>query len=91
LAFGASYLDLDDWFLNYVSLHLFVSFAHFEFLSPKKNPYLLAQQSSASWVPTNKLGQNSEKELLNNDLLTEFVKWREILADRNQWRSICGS
>jgi hypothetical protein len=25
------------------------------------------------------------------NLPTEFVKWREMAADRNQWRAICGS
>jgi hypothetical protein len=32
-----------------------------------------------------------QKALLSNDLPTEFVKWREMAADRNQWRAICGS
>jgi hypothetical protein len=32
-----------------------------------------------------------EKALQSNDLPTEFVKWREMAADRNQWRAICGS
>jgi hypothetical protein len=42
-------------------------------------------------VPTNKLGPNSEKTLQSNDAPTEFAEWREIVADRNQWRAICGS
>jgi hypothetical protein len=32
-----------------------------------------------------------EKALLSNDLPTEFAKWREMAADRNQWRAaVCG-
>jgi hypothetical protein len=41
-------------------------------------------------MPTNKLGPNSEKALQSNDLPTEFIKWRKMAADRNQWRAICG-
>jgi hypothetical protein len=29
--------------------------------------------------------------LQSNDLPTEFIKWRDIAADRNQWRAICDS
>jgi hypothetical protein len=29
--------------------------------------------------------------LQSNDLPIEFFKWREMAADRNQWRAICGS
>jgi hypothetical protein len=29
--------------------------------------------------------------LQSNELPTEFVKWREIVADRNQRRAVCGS
>jgi hypothetical protein len=42
-------------------------------------------------MPTNEQGLNSEKALQSYDLPTEFVKWREMAADRNQWRAICGS
>jgi hypothetical protein len=34
---------------------------------------------------------NLKKALQSNDLPTEFVKWREMAADRNQWRAICDS
>jgi hypothetical protein len=56
-----------------------------------------------SWMPSNELGPSSEKikssllweslkkALQSNDLPTEFVKWREMAADQNQWRAICGS
>jgi hypothetical protein len=52
-----------------------------------------------SWVdnprhlgcPQMNWGQTLEKALQSNDLPTEFVKWREMAADRNQWRAICGS
>jgi hypothetical protein len=36
-------------------------------------------------------GRTLKKALLSNDLPTEFVEWREMAADRNQWRAICGS
>jgi hypothetical protein len=36
-------------------------------------------------------GRTLKKALQGNDLPTEFVKWREMAADRNQWRAICGS
>jgi hypothetical protein len=39
-------------------------------------------------------GRNLKKallKLLNNDLPTEFFEWREIAADRNQWRVVRGS
>jgi hypothetical protein len=32
-----------------------------------------------------------KKALLSNDLPTEFVKLREMAADRNQWSAICDS
>jgi hypothetical protein len=32
-----------------------------------------------------------KKALQSHDLSTEFVKWRDIAADRNQWRAVCGS
>jgi hypothetical protein len=32
-----------------------------------------------------------KKALLSNDLPTDFVKWREITADQNQWRAVCDS
>jgi hypothetical protein len=35
--------------------------------------------------------KKKKKALQSNDLPTEFVKWREMAADRNQWRAICGS
>jgi hypothetical protein len=37
------------------------------------------------------LGRILKKALQSNDLPTEFAKWREIVADQNQWRAICGS
>jgi hypothetical protein len=54
--------------------------------SPKKNI-----DNPISWLPTNELGPNSKKALQSNDIPTEFVKWREMAADRNQWRAVCGS
>ena len=36
-------------------------------------------------------GRTLKKALLRNDLPSEFVKWRDIAADRSQWRVICGS
>jgi hypothetical protein len=36
-------------------------------------------------------GRALVKALQSYDLPTEFVKWREIAADRNQWHAICGS
>jgi hypothetical protein len=36
-------------------------------------------------------GRTLKKALLSNDIPTEFVKWRKIAADRNQWCAICGS
>jgi hypothetical protein len=52
-----------------------------------------------SWVdnrrplgcPQMNWGRTLIKVLLSNDLPTEFVKWREMAADRNQWRAVCGS
>jgi hypothetical protein len=32
-----------------------------------------------------------KKALQSNDLPTEFLKWREIAADRNQLLAVCGS
>jgi hypothetical protein len=29
--------------------------------------------------------------LMSNDLPTEFIKWRKMAADRNQWHTICSS
>jgi hypothetical protein len=37
------------------------------------------------------LGRTLKKTLHSNDIPTEFVKWREMAADRNQWRAIGGS
>jgi hypothetical protein len=53
----------------------------------------------SSWVdnprplgcPQMNWGRTLKKALQSNDLPTEFVKWREMAADRNQWRAICGS
>jgi hypothetical protein len=59
--------------------------------SPQKNIDLLGRQSSTSWIPTIELGPNYEKALQINNLPTELVKWREMVADRNQWRAVCGS
>jgi hypothetical protein len=36
-------------------------------------------------------GRTLKQALQSNDLPTEFVKWREMAADRNQWRAVCGS
>jgi hypothetical protein len=36
-------------------------------------------------------GRTLKKALLSIDLPTEFVKWRETPADRNQGRAVCGS
>jgi hypothetical protein len=36
------------------------------------------------------LWESLKKALQNYDLSTEFVKWREMAADRNQWRADCG-
>jgi hypothetical protein len=36
-------------------------------------------------------GRALKKALQNYDLPTEFAKWREMAADRNQWHAICGS
>jgi hypothetical protein len=41
--------------------------------------------------PQMKWGRTLKKALQSHDLPTEFVKWREIAADRNQWRVVCGS
>jgi hypothetical protein len=36
-------------------------------------------------------GRTLKKALQSYDLPTDFVKWREMAADRNQRRAICGS
>jgi hypothetical protein len=36
-------------------------------------------------------GRTLEKALQSYGLPTEFAKWREMAADRNQWRAICAS
>jgi hypothetical protein len=36
-------------------------------------------------------GRALKKALQSYDLPTELAKWREMAADRNQWRAICGS
>jgi hypothetical protein len=41
--------------------------------------------------PQMKWGRTLKKALQSFDLPTEFVKWRKMAADRNQWRAICGS
>jgi hypothetical protein len=38
-----------------------------------------------------KWGRNLKKALLCNHLSAAFFKRREITADRNQWRTVCGS
>jgi hypothetical protein len=38
-----------------------------------------------------KWGRALKKALMSNDLPTDFAKWREITADRNQMRAVCGS
>jgi hypothetical protein len=35
-------------------------------------------------------GRTLKTALQINDLPTEFAKWREMAADRNQWRAVCG-
>jgi hypothetical protein len=59
-------------------------------LRPKKKFHVMGRQSSNSWVPTNEVGQDSKKGDYENNLPSEVVKWCEIAADRNQWRSVCG-
>jgi hypothetical protein len=59
--------------------------------SPNKNLDLLDQQSPTSQMPRNELGELFKKAILGNDLQIKFIKWREISADRNQWRAVCGS
>jgi hypothetical protein len=52
-----------------------------------------------SWVdnprplgcPQIKWGRTLKKALQSYDLPTEFFKWREMVADRNQWRALEGS
>jgi hypothetical protein len=36
-------------------------------------------------------GQALKKALQSDDLPSEFVKWRKIVADRSHWRAVCGS
>jgi hypothetical protein len=36
-------------------------------------------------------GRTLKKALLSYDLPTEFVKWRMMAAQRNQWLAVCGS
>jgi hypothetical protein len=36
-------------------------------------------------------GRTLKKALQSYDLSTEFVKGREMVADQNQWRAVCGS
>ena len=36
-------------------------------------------------------GRTLKKALLCNGLSSEFTKWRELAANRDQWRVICGS
>jgi hypothetical protein len=35
-------------------------------------------------------GRTLKMALQSYDLPTEFVKWREMAADKNKWRAICG-
>jgi hypothetical protein len=52
-----------------------------------------------SWVdnprpyncPQMNWGRTLKKALQSYDLPTEFVELREIAADRNEWRAVCGS
>jgi hypothetical protein len=39
----------------------------------------------------NEVGQTLQKELLSNDLPSEFVQWRWIAAVRYLLRAVCGS
>jgi hypothetical protein len=57
----------------------------------KKKFDLMGRRSSTSRAPATKLGPNSEKILLTNDLPTQFVKLRDIAVYRNKWRAVCGS
>jgi hypothetical protein len=36
-------------------------------------------------------GRTLKKALMSNDLPTEFIKRREMEADRDQWRAVYGS
>ena len=36
-------------------------------------------------------GRTLKKALQRNSLPTDFSKWRELAADRGQWRAICGA
>jgi hypothetical protein len=57
------------------------------------------RKTLTSWVgnprplgcPLMNWGRTLKKSLQNNDLPTEFVKWREMAPDRSHWRAICGS
>jgi hypothetical protein len=42
-------------------------------------------------LPQMTWGQTLKKALICNGLLSEFTKWRELAANRDQWRVICGS
>jgi hypothetical protein len=35
-------------------------------------------------------GRTLKNALHSYDLPSEFVKWREMVADRNQWPAVCG-
>ena len=37
------------------------------------------------------MGRTLKKALLCNGLSSELTKWRELAANRDQWRVICGS
>jgi hypothetical protein len=43
------------------------------------------------WCPQMNWGRTLKKALQGYDLPTEFAKWREVTADRNQWRAHCSS
>ena len=41
--------------------------------------------------PSMTWGRTLKKSLQKNDLPTDFVKWRALAMDRDQWRALCGS
>jgi hypothetical protein len=59
--------------------------------SPQKKLYLLGRQFPTSRVSINELETNYKEKIMSNGLSMGFIKWREILADRNYWHATCGS
>jgi hypothetical protein len=52
-------------------------------------PYCITTQSVEASLLN--WGRALKKALQSYDLPTKLVKWREMAADRNQWRAVCGS